>query len=1249
MMSKLSKLNKRVVSILLVICMLFGVLIPLSVHAEEVTAFGTKVYNFESDAVGSIPEGFVVSDTAVKVAEESGLPAGESNKVLYIKKVNGKPMVSVAFAEQKGEFSVEFRIKYLSKAATTQHTVALQDGDYNNGSQTATLLEQDGLLKSHNGKAWQTLFSSYEINAWYYVKMDVDAASKKFDITVAKEGEAAQTFSDIPFRVSSVTSISYFVISTAGSRDAEMFIDDIKVPFEQTIELPEVAFDFEDDVVNTDPKDAVLSLGSNTDAIRVIEEPDNADNNILRIKSGSGQAVTANFNFASKTDTLAIGLKMKLGEKTGDRIVNLYSTGDSVGPRLLVRDNAIQYRDGSAWVTFNANYEVDKWYSILIMADITTDTYDLYVDGALVKAGIAFAEKVSDLSHIEFSNKIGSSVYMYVDDIAVDNPVKNDPVNPDVPDIPDVPEEPEVSELEKYVPEYCDIQLLADGSASTYLAFPSILKLSDERVIIAYKASTAHMDVEAELDLIVFNPTTKQIISKTTIDGTVGEAAQNVELIQTPNGDIVAYIDVQRVTDSGQTRFGIKEIRSTDGGDTWKTLASDGTYKSVNEVGKHEYKVLKDNEGIIYGYVFDEATVDGTVYMLAMSFPDFASAPGRSVHVIKSSDNGATWTHVKNLTTTFGIAFNESSIEACDGGFIVNCRKDSDGKKGVSYRTDMSFNVIVEEDYSDYADVIVTTHRPKIIEENGKYYLLGRNAVAQSVYTALALYEIDPLTLRPLNYIELHSLSGHTYQHSYYAEYYLQEDENGRVFFNVITYDDSRNKNYPDIVRYEYLWEELLALTPIDLHTHVISEFDDFSGRFICVECGKYCEHTSFTEGKCDICGIEGTNVGGAELEAICTTCNSVAEYRNGVCAECGTECSHKFNLGGHCVFCGELGNAITFADGQNGGGNLSGSTNGKALTVGDTAYVHSDDTQLWDYRDADGMLLGRDYVFSGKFTFNEYTYNSSDEDGATRLLIWSEGDVNYSNTKFALYLFGNNGKLELSPYENDADKRIELTLNKEYDIRVAVHSKKSACDTYTSVADVIVNGTLVWTKSFTLTSENGMAIRVGDHTTRQTLVKYNIAKGFGIHCLDSNVNFIGTQQKENANYKWDTDFDLRFIFSLDDLYLEDVGVKVDAEMSGGKLYNDASGTLNVSSSRTVLNSVMANGEICKPGAYGAGYGGYYLALAITAIPLDTSATYTFTLTPYVTYHGGETVFSETSHRITVSFNDYQMNIGCEK
>ena len=452
---------------------------------------------------------------------------------------------------------------------------------------------------------------------------------------------------------------------------------------------------------------------------------------------------------------------------------------------------------------------------------------------------------------------------------------------------------------------------------------------------------------------------------------------------------------------------------------------------------------------------------------------------------------------------------------------------------------------------------------------------------------------------------------------------------------------------------------------------HAGYAFDSFSGRFICTDCGAHCEHTSFTEDKCNLCGFvcvhdwedDGVNavcsVCGKtctsqeipKLDYSCATCENNSAYLDGVCAECGTECNHVFNAGGHCTICGEFGNAITFADGQNGGGNINDTeSNGDALTDGDGIYCSQSGSykQLWDYRDESGSLLGRSYVFSGVFNFSDVQYVSENDSGTTRLLIWADGDVTDSTTKFALYLLEDNGKLKISPDENDVSTRMSLELNKDYDIRVAVRSTDTSEGTYSNVADIIIDGKLIWTKSFTLTSENGMAIRIGDHTDRQTRVKYDIAKDFGIHCLDSEINFIGTQQKEDANYELDTKYDLRFIFALDALYLNDVGIKVEAEMSGGEKYDAASGTLTASSSRTVLNGVMANGEVRKPGAYGAGYGGYYLALAITDIPLDTSATYTFTLTPYVTHHGGETVFSEASHTVKVNFVDGEMNINYE-
>lgn len=382
---------------------------------------------------------------------------------------------------------------------------------------------------------------------------------------------------------------------------------------------------------------------------------------------------------------------------------------------------------------------------------------------------------------------------MYIDDIGIPTPVV---------------EKAALPKLEAFTPTYMVSQLLADGMDTTYLAFPTILKLSNEKVLIAYKATTAHMDVEADLDLIVFNPTTKEIVRKTTIDATPGEAAQDPELLQMPNGDIVIYLDVQRVKPEDQQRFGIKELRSTDGGATWKVLAADGSYKPVDQVGKHGYKVLEDDKGIVYGYTFDDAIVGNEIYMLAMSFPEFAANPGRSVHLIKSRDNGASWQHVKNLSVEFDFKFNESSLERYGDGFIINCRADIT-RVPKNFYVDMEGNMITSYDYEGYRDLIKTTNRPKVFAENGRYYLLGRNILPNS--TCLCLYEIDPVTLMPLNYIQLRDLPGHSHRDSFYAEYYLQTGADGKTYFNVITYDDVITEGYPDIVRYEYDWNELLT------------------------------------------------------------------------------------------------------------------------------------------------------------------------------------------------------------------------------------------------------------------------------------------------------------------------------------------------------------------------------------------------------------------------------------------------------
>ena len=289
--------------------------------------------------------------------------------------------------------------------------------------------------------------------------------------------------------------------------------------------------------------------------------------------------------------------------------------------------------------------------------------------------------------------------------------------------------------------------------------------------------------------------------------------------------------------------------------------------------------------------------------------------------------------------------------------------------------------------------------------------------------------------------------------------------------------------------------------------------------------------------------------------------------------------------------------------------------------------------------------------MFGGKFTFTSYEYNTTTNGTATRLVYWSDGEaIGDNNEKFTLHLLADKGSLDMSIYRygkdaNGQQQRYTLELNREYDIRVAIRSTESSEGVYSHIAEVYIDGKFMWSQEFELTSKDGISIRMGDHALRKTRVRYTVSDDFGIRSIGDGISFIGTQGREDANYNYDPTFDLRFVFGLDDIYLDDVGVKVEAAVSGGNLFDNASGILNVSSSRTVLNSVMANGKICQPGACGEGYGGCYLALAITAIPLDTSATYTFVLTPYTVRNDGETIFSENAYEITVTFENYKMKI----
>ncbi|TAM96742.1 MAG: exo-alpha-sialidase [Chitinophagaceae bacterium] len=313
-----------------------------------------------------------------------------------------------------------------------------------------------------------------------------------------------------------------------------------------------------------------------------------------------------------------------------------------------------------------------------------------------------------------------------------------------------------------------------------YCAFPSTVKLNDSTVLISYKRGYAHYKDTGFVGLIRYDPRIMKVISRGPIYKTKYNN-QNTEILKMPNGDVVIYVD--RQMPGPKKRIGLEELRSTDDGITWKDM---GTVGLVN--------------GVQFGYAFDDYIEGHTIYALWMTFPELRGSEGeRSVHVVKSNNNGESWTDIKDLTKAYKKAFNESTLVKYNNGFLIVARADEKGSAFI-FKTDSNFNLIKEKNLSSVYSCIDAIGRPKLFVKDGSYYMICRNN------SCLFFYKINPATLSIEKWARLYRSPGWGGD-AHYAEPYFQQEGN-KTYFNVIDYFPV-NSRFPEIVRFEFKWAEL--------------------------------------------------------------------------------------------------------------------------------------------------------------------------------------------------------------------------------------------------------------------------------------------------------------------------------------------------------------------------------------------------------------------------------------------------------
>ncbi|SKB97133.1 hypothetical protein SAMN05660226_04078 [Parapedobacter luteus] len=326
-----------------------------------------------------------------------------------------------------------------------------------------------------------------------------------------------------------------------------------------------------------------------------------------------------------------------------------------------------------------------------------------------------------------------------------------------------------------------------------YLAFPALIQLPNDEVLITLKRGTAHgNDREAVCDIIRLSTATNRVTAHQTIGSIADRKFQITVPLQTPDGKLHFYTDLQHTGPDGRHyREGMLYTTSEDDGKTYKP------WTTLNLV-----------DGVEYAYPFDFVIDNNVIYMLAMSF---GYRPGGrwSVAVLKSEDAAQSWTFVKNITEALGdIAINESAFLRTADGFAVVVRGYHDQPTQIA-KFDKSFNLVSAKDLTGTGILEGLIGWPRIFSRDGKLYVLGRIRLPGTAFMQLGLLRVNAENLAIEQVALLDNETGTLpVKDGYYAGFYWTEKD-GATWLNTVTYRSVANDEYPDIVRLAFRWEEV--------------------------------------------------------------------------------------------------------------------------------------------------------------------------------------------------------------------------------------------------------------------------------------------------------------------------------------------------------------------------------------------------------------------------------------------------------
>lgn len=359
------------------------------------------------------------------------------------------------------------------------------------------------------------------------------------------------------------------------------------------------------------------------------------------------------------------------------------------------------------------------------------------------------------------------------------------------------------------VPAYKTTELLLDAEVrdgqTRYPAFPALLPLGQNRVLVTYKDGRGHAnDPGAEIGTFELDLVTgmrRQGPRMTPPEPLLFQCAEPVRLA---DGRVALFIDTQRIgPEPRHYRAPMRWAWSSDGG---KTFSAPAIFPEVDGVG--------------YGYPQEGLTVGNTTYIMIMSFGYLAG--GRwSMDILRTDDAGANWTRVRNLAQELGLpGFAEGTLLQQGDGFLVASR--SYDQRTRLHELDREFKLRRQVELTGNSPWINSyVGRPRLFRYEGQTYLIGRNWTQPHAISAgrtadnplgfpraqqLCLFRLDPATLLPEACWILDNAEGAPVSDGYYAVVHTTGPATERRL-HVLTYKGVGGVA-PQLLRLEYRWSD---------------------------------------------------------------------------------------------------------------------------------------------------------------------------------------------------------------------------------------------------------------------------------------------------------------------------------------------------------------------------------------------------------------------------------------------------------